>query len=484
MFYAKAFCGTIIRSRLDHLGARRFALAGAVCILYCITATALAAQTLISLAVFSDGGGLYSSLIQGTDGSLYGTSQTGGAHQSGTVFKVTTTGTVTTLHAFCSATNCGDGAYPIGGLVLGTDGNFYGTTQNGGTAGMGTIFSITPAGTLSVLHSFAGPEGAFPDAGLVQGSDGNLYGTAASGGLGDGTVFRYSFAGAVTTLHSFNYTDGYQPIAPLIQGTDGNFYGTTNKGGIGQSCAGPCGTVFKITPGGNFTSLHSFKVTEGNFIAAPLVQATTGAFYGTAFAGGFVTFQGCPSGCGTVFKISSGGAFSTIHQFMFSDGGASTSALVQATDGNLYGESPYGGAGYGEIFKLVLPNHLSTATDFSTLFRNGGFTAVLQATNGKFYGTYGYTPGGTGVFSYDIGLPPFVSFVSPTAKIGGSAEILGQGLTGTTAVTFNGRSASSFRVVSDTYLTATVPTGSTGGPAVVTTPSGTLTSNVNFRILR
>lgn len=446
----------------------------------CTLAATSWAQTFITLVYFTDGSSVFSSLIQGRDGSLYGVSNNGGTGGYGTVFKVTPTGKLTTLYRFCSQADCTDGFYPFGGLVLGTDGNFYGTAQNGGTGGLGTIFKITPNGVLSVLHNFVGTDGSYPDAGLALGVDKNFYGVTSGGGTLDlGTVFKMTPAGTLTTLHSFDGSDGDVPFAPLIQGSDGNFYGTTTSGGPNNvNCYANCGTVFKMTPAGRFTSLHYFGYTDGQEPFAPLVQTSDGAFYGTTFKGAYTAWAGCSAGCGTIFKVSSGGAFATVHEFNGGDGGDTTAGLIQATDGNLYGESS--GVSPGEIFELILPRSLTTLYTFSAASEGGGTTPVVQATDGKLYGTYG-VPGA--IFSLDMGLGPFVAFALPTGKVGKTAQILGQGLTGTSSVTFNGIPATSFTVVSDTYMTAVVPAGATTGPVVVTTPTGTLTSNKNFIVV-
>jgi uncharacterized repeat protein (TIGR03803 family) len=390
------------------------------------------------------------------------------------------------VYSFCAEVNCADGSFPFSALALGRDGNLYGTTQNGGTGGLGIVFKISPNGAFTVIHSFDGTDGSFPDAGLVLGSDGNFYGTTSFGGAANsclgqcGTVFKITPSGTLTTLHSFDGDDGDAPFAPLVQGTDGSFYGTTAFGGTSNTCnGGSCGTVFKITPGGRFTSLHSFNYTDGQEPFAPLVQATSGGFYGTTFKGGDTNVHSCTVGCGTVFKISSGGTFATLHKFHGADGGNPEAGLVQATDRNFYGESQL--SGDGEIFKLALPRTLSTVYSFTAASGGGGNAAVFQATDGKLYGTYG-VPGA--VFSLDFGLDAFISFVLPTAQIGKTAQILGQGLTGATSVTFNNVPATNFSVVSDTYLTAVVPSGGTTGPVIVTTPTGILTSNVSFRIIK
>jgi uncharacterized repeat protein (TIGR03803 family) len=172
--------------------------------------------------------------------------------------------------------------YPSAGLVQGSDGSFYGTTAYGGASGKGTVFQVTPAGVLTKLISFTGANGSHPVAPLVQGSDGNLYGTTAYGGTNgnNGTVFQMTPAGALTTLVSFNGTNGSHPLAGLVQGSDGNFYGTTMRGGANNR-----GTVFLMTPAGVLTTLVSFSGANGRLPFAALVQGTNGNFYGTTDGG-------------------------------------------------------------------------------------------------------------------------------------------------------------------------------------------------------
>jgi uncharacterized repeat protein (TIGR03803 family) len=184
-----------------------------------------------------------SGLVQGSDGNFYGTTSGGGHGHAGTVFAITPTGTLTTLHSFSAQD--GEGTEPTAGLIEAGDGNFYGTTATGGTSGGGTVFVITPAGVLTTLHSFTGHgrQGAQPNGGLVQDRDGNFYGTTANGGTsGLGTVFVMKPGGNVTTLHSFDNSDGAHPMAALIQAEDGDFYGTTYSGGTFGY-----GTVFSIS---------------------------------------------------------------------------------------------------------------------------------------------------------------------------------------------------------------------------------------------
>jgi uncharacterized repeat protein (TIGR03803 family) len=233
-----------------------------------IAAVPCRAQILTTLVNFSGTNGVGpNALVQATDGNFYGTTQ-GGSSITGSVFKMTPEGTITTLYIFGGI----DGSQA--GLIQATDGNFYGTTAGDSEKqGLGTVFKITPGGTLTTLHSFSGgPDGSHPYARLIEGTDGTFYGTTLDGGSkGYGTVFKITPGGFLNTLHSFNGPDsaGY---TELIQAADGSFYGTTAGGGPG--------TVFKITPGGTLTTLHNFGGSDGVLPYAGLIQASTGTFTG------------------------------------------------------------------------------------------------------------------------------------------------------------------------------------------------------------
>jgi uncharacterized repeat protein (TIGR03803 family) len=221
----------------------------------------------------------------------------GQAHSEGMAFKINAAGALTTLHSFSGFPT--DGALPVAGLLPTNLSIFFGTTASGGMFFQGTVFGMT-SGVTVMLHSFNSflGEGAVPTAGLVRGSDGNFYGTTVSGGAHYlGTVFKMTPIGTLTTLHSFSGSpsDGAVPVAALVQGTDGNFYGTTTYGGEHSQ-----GTVFRITSADAFTVLHSFSgpPSEGAVPFAGLVQGTDGYFYGTTALGG-------ANSEGTVFKLSS-----------------------------------------------------------------------------------------------------------------------------------------------------------------------------------
>ena len=339
---------------------------------------------------FDDNNGRYGgALIQTRDGTFFGTTTGGGAYGSwGTVFTMTPAGMLTTLYSFCaSGYPCSDGDLPTG-LMRATDGNFYGTTYQGGPSGFGTIFKITPTGTLTTLHIFDGSRGTYPSGPLVQGSDGDLYGDTEE------TIFKITTGGILTTLYD-NFPDD-RPNAPLVQAADGNFYGTTRAGGDHDA-----GTVFKITPSGALTRLYSFCASGYNCLdgASPsvgLVQARDGSFYGTTAGGG-------ANGYGTVFKFTPTGTLTTLHSFDWIDGaypGFQPGALIQASDGNFYGISLGGlslcNYGCGTVFKISPSGTLTTLHFFSGpdgLYPTG---AVVQARDGSFYGTtfgggaYGY----------------------------------------------------------------------------------------------
>ena len=223
----------------------------------------------------ADGSNAYGQLVQGSDGNFYGTTSAGGSDGGGTVFKITPSGTLTTLYSFCQQLSLRGRTFPYAGLVAGTDGNFYGTTLGGGAHGsIGTVFKITPSGVLTTLHSFDTSDGSNPYAPLVLGSDGNFYGTVSGGGAhACGAIFKITPAGEFTTLHSFvPGSDGYGPNGGLVQASDGNFYGITSA---------DVGTIFEITPAGTFTALYRLNFSA---MAASLIQVWSKAPTGISMA--------------------------------------------------------------------------------------------------------------------------------------------------------------------------------------------------------
>jgi uncharacterized repeat protein (TIGR03803 family) len=328
-------------------------------------------------------------LMQGSDGNFYGTTEYGGTYNDGTVFQVTPAGTFTTLLSFSGTS----GSHPSAALVQGSDGNFYGTTASGGTnANKGTVYQMTPAGTLTTLVHFNGTNGSYPAAGLVQGSDGNFYGTTLSGGAGGiGTVFQMTPAGVLTTLVSFSKGNGAAPLAALVQGSDGNFYGTTSLGGnLSLNNGAGYGTVFKVTPAGVLTRLVSFIGANGSYPSAGLVQGTNGSFYGTAEYGGNLS-SNAGYGFGTVFQMTTNGTLTTLISFNLAKGYNPSGGLVQGGDGNFYGTTAGGGAGGSRtVFKMTPTGTLTTLVAFHGLDGNSPQAPLVQGSDGNFYGTTTY----------------------------------------------------------------------------------------------
>jgi len=523
-----------------------FALVLALAVVTIATQSA-EAQTFTTLATFdgTDGSVVIAPLVQATDGNLYGTAEQGGANAEGTVFNITTGGTLTSLYSFCSQPNCADGREPVAGLVLATNGDLYGTTEWGGATNgndSGTIFKYAlSTGTLTTVYDFCTDtncgNGTWPVAGLVQASNGDLYGTTQYGGSfgpplpGEGTVFQITKASTLTkptldTLYVFcglpagddcasgdGSSNGFAPTGGLVQATNGILYGTTSSGG-NASYGG--GTIFQTTiPTSTvpsvLTDLYDFcsqaNCTDGDNgngvgsgVPTVLLQATNGNLYGTTVSGG-------TSDAGVVFEMTPAGEYTTLYSFCSqpacADGKGPQGGLIQGTDGNLYGTTSYGGnyyngpSGYcgasygcGTIFQITPSGTLTTLYSFCSQPACADGTdpqaGLVQDTNGTFYGT---TLANSTVFSLSTGLGPFVRTVPVSGAVGKSVIILGTNLTGATAVTFNGLVAA-VTPVSSSEITATVPasmdingiTVNASGWLTVTTPGSTLTSNVPFLV--
>ncbi|HZT43586.1 MAG TPA: choice-of-anchor tandem repeat GloVer-containing protein [Chthonomonadaceae bacterium] len=355
-------------------------LSGAVTTLYSFSTATVQGPLLIN----SDGDLPWGALVEGSDGDFYGTCYVGGANGTGTIFKVTPSGTLTVLHTFSaldSSNHNADGARPVAGLAIGADGNFYGITTAGGTNGFGAFYKITSGGQFTTLHSLLGTEGV-EASGIITGSDGNFYVTCPNGGANVtlGSVLQITPAGAVTVLHSFAGapSDASGPENALIEGSDGNFYDTSVSGGVNNK-----GTVFKITPGGTVTILHAFNGTDGYWPNSSLVQATDGNFYGTVEYGG-------TSGNGTLFKITPGGTFTLLYNFSAfasgqknSDGAYPFAGMVEGSDYNLYGTTSAGGQnGLGTLFQLnvhlIPPPTLSGLHPGSVNAAGPAFTLIVK----------------------------------------------------------------------------------------------------------
>ncbi len=481
-----------------HKVSRAFLISAIFLFVLLATATAAPAQRFKTIYDFDSSRQPVGGLIQATDGNLYGTTVGGGANSYGTVFRITLSGALTTLYSFCSQQpDCSDGSEPLAPVIQGSDGSFYGTTSSGGTDYYGTVFSITPSGTLTILHRFSGyTDGAGPYAGLIQATDGNFYGTTLVGGTyWGGTVFRITPEGTLETLYNFcpqppECPDGAYPYSGLVQGPDGALYGTTAEGGAYANN----GTVFKITLRGALTTLHSFDSIDGTYPWGSLIEATYGNFYGVTSRGG--NSDACSEGCGTLFEVTPSGTFRTLYRFDLTDGDDPWPALIRATNGDLYGTTLEGGTGTGcafgcgTAFRISRKGRLTTLYNFCSLSGCADGNApqgVLQDTNGSLYGTTG--GGGLGFYSgtafrLSEGLGgPFVETQTTAGKVGSAVNILGTDLTGATSVTFNGTTAT-FTVASPSLITTTVPAGATTGTVQVVTPGGALSSNAPFRVVQ
>jgi len=428
---------------------------------------------------FTDGATPRGSLIQGSDGDLYGTTEAGGANRSdycysgqfyqkggcGTAFKVSLTGAFTKLHDFYTAAD-GYQAATSTGVVQASDGNFYGMAQVEFPTGATSVFKMTPAGVVSLFVQFAadGSQGFSTNTGLIQASDGNLYGTTLgeeATAAENGTVFRLSLSGAVQTLYAFQGApssgtgDGANPWGNLIEGSDGAFYGTTYGGGTteGNCYNGGCGTVYRITTAGAETVLYRFtgSATDGEWPQnAGLAWVSGGTLYGVSSGNPYGSF-GPPecyvgltdsAGCGIVFELTSTGKFTALHNFGSGNGALGLfpmTSMILASDSNLYGVALLGG-GYGDgvVYRVQ---------------RNAA-TPVIEIS--------GIAP---------VGGPP-----------GTQVVVSGKGFTGASQVTFpTGRATPvDFTVKSDTEIELSVPANGVSGAIGVTAPHGTTFSPVTF----
>jgi len=357
-------------------------------------------------------------LAQGRDGYFYGTTTGGAYNAGGTVFKMTQNGGLTTLAAF----NGTNGMYPEATLVEGTDGNFYGTTELGGQYNSGTLFEVTSAGALTTLVSFANTNGAWPKAGLVQAPDGNFYGTTSGGGPQCGTVYQFRPDGTLLTLASFTSADGYCSFAQLVMGLDGSLYGTTAFGGN----YGSGGSLFRMTTNGVFSTLALFGNYSGASPQAGLTLGGDGNLYGTTSGGG-TNMQGS----GTVFKISPNGEFTSLTSFAGPpDGSVPSAPLTLATDGKLYGTTRYGGSnGYGTVYSVSTNGQLTILASFNSL-DNGAYplAGLALGADGNLYGTawQGGAYGQGTVFRYNTNgtLTALVSFNGTNGGANPNAPLL------------------------------------------------------------
>ncbi len=367
-------------------------------------------------------------LMQAPDGKFYGVTAAGGQPSgggAGTLFRMDSTGNVTTLYAFVGGFACCDGATPNGPPILGADGKLYGVTSAGGAfrdidhqSGFGTFYSYDLiSGALTILHSFslADGKGIFPNGPLVHAADGFFYGTTREGG---GGVFRVDVAGNLTLLHAI--TDSAQLLAGLIQGADGAFYGTTD---------GPPGTVFRIDAAGSYSVVNRFDGPGGYGLNQRLLQANDGFFYGTAPQGGLLDFQ-----AGDLFRLTAVSDLRVLHSFTQTDSSAGvipSSPLIQAADGSLYGSAGVGGsAGHGTIFRF----DLSVAPVVASLT----LTPAQVPPGGKATGTVilsapapaGGTVVSLVVTSFNVTIPSSVTVKAGAATAKFSIQVLGNATPG------------------------------------------------------
>jgi uncharacterized repeat protein (TIGR01451 family) len=400
--------------------------------------------TFISLFQFAitNGATPYGPVTVGPDGNLYGTTGAGVYPNNegcgGTVFELTTNGTLTTLVRMTGFLGgiygTSNGVEPYAGLTLAPDGNFYGTTYAGGTNGTGTVFQISTNGTavmlaragipyeifynsvgvefystnggatiaemfngtLTTLHSFSAltnglnPDGAQPQAGLTLGTDGNLYGTTYAGGTnGFGTVFKVTKNGEFSTLANVAGNHGFSPEDALTPGPNGSLYGTAKFGGINGY-----GTGFKVTTGGVLTTLVNFdRVNTGANPQASLTPGPGGNLYGTAAGGGTnLLYLGGNNyqavSAGTVFELTTNGVFTPLTYFNGADGANPYGGLAVGLDGNLYGTTAYGGiSNDGTIFQLKTNGTFTTLTNFTGANGANPFASLTLGPDGIFYGT-------------------------------------------------------------------------------------------------
>ncbi len=326
-------------------------------------------------------------LLEGSDGMLSGTTYQGGSNNLGTVFRAARDGT-----AFCVLRHFEDCVFPFSGLVEGPSGHLYGTASGGGLHNAGAVFRLAKDGTGFIsLHDFdpAAGQGAAPIATLLKAADGKLYGTTAGGGsYNHGSIFRLNTDGrGFETIFSFGNTNGSTPVAGLIQGQDGWLYGVTRNGGTGA-----LGTLFRAAlDGRDYTVLHHFSggVGDGSLPFGNLLQASDGFLYGTTYSGGSAR------DAGTVFRLNTDGTEYTI-VYVFGQNNSTepsvpAAGLVEGQGGWFYGTTTHGGINDGGIaFALN-----SDGTGFTVLHQFTGsagdgsqpFGALLKASDGALYGS-------------------------------------------------------------------------------------------------
>lgn len=437
-------------------------------------------------------------LTLGQDGNFYGTSN----FDVSNVFVISPSGTGENIIATapdggseCEWAEGFGGLY--GGVLLGLDGNLYGTCNSWNYDGEGVYFKVNE-GSFSPVYSFSNGQTNFLNP-LVLGTDGNFYGTTSNGGSeGYGEVFKLTSSGTLTVLYNFQGipgNDGEYPEGPLTLGTDGNFYGITNEGGTVDTDSG-AGTFYRISPSGQYKLLYTFPPSNlggfGLYPAAGVTEGTDGNYYGSTFTGG--TYDE-----GTIFKITTAGKITYLHSFNPSTDNADAPyyPLTLGSDGNFYGVGDsYASGGYGaeSLYQITskgkytdIYHGFGTPDNCENINTQGCLPSspLFQHPSGVFYGlTQQGGPNGTGTFySFSTGLKPFALLQLPLGTVGSTLGIWGTNLTTTESVSFGGTTAASFNAVSDTFMSVTVPSGALTGTVSVTTSSATLNSTMSFYIV-
>lgn len=363
-------------------------------------------QTLYTFTGGDDGANPSGRLVQASDGNLYGTTAYGGAsgqgtHGHGTVFRITLSGQLTTIYSF---TGGSDGGYIASGLIQARDGYLYGAAEAGGdygstSGGYGTVFRISTLGALSAFSFTGGEQGANPVGSLVQDTNGYIYGTTDAGGgdygnNADGIAFSCTTQGIIEQAGAFQGGVGEYPNGYLIQARDGSMYGTASEGGEYENNGIGFGTVYRLDPPYVPQAIYLFTGgADGSSPYGGVIQAIDGDLYGAAAYGGGGAW---PLGYGTLFRMTTAGAFTLLHTFSgAADGAYPLAALTQTRDGAVYGETQQGGASgaganrYGTIFRLVLGPPISDVTA-----QAGSSTAIVTwstATQGTSVVQYGFT---------------------------------------------------------------------------------------------
>jgi len=446
-------------------------------------------------------------VVLATDGNFYGTCYSDPTN-NGTLIKLTPTGAITVLHTFLGTT--ADGCHPLAPPIQGTDGSLYGTTGFCGANGYGTVYKLSPSRTYTQLYSFQGPPSDTAEPlGLVEGTDGNLWGMGSGWIVSNGAVFKISAAGKETLVYAFKggTADGQNPFTSLIQGADGNYYGTTEFGGTDNY-----GTIFKLTPAGVETVLYNFpNQADGAYPRLPLTQGLDGLLYGIATdcAGG-----GCAQA--GLFDVTTKGAYRNL--YLYPLGQPNTiqpfAPLLLSTNGTFYSTTFQGGVAVNGTFYSVSTNYspfislvnvrggkegtqvgiLGQGFSAASVVKFGGTVATTTKLTGKTFilatvpsaaltGKVTVTTGSatlSTISAFKV-TPTVGGFTPSSGPVGTSVTISGTGLTQATKIAFNGVPAS-FTVNSDSSITAIVPTGATTGRIVVTTQGGSASSTTSFTV--